>query len=65
MIESVDSEKLAAEIDRQAKKQDKVMDILIEVNIGREENKSGICPKNCIRSSADCMITKICVCAGL
>ena len=45
MIESVDSEKLAAEIDRQAKKLDKVMDILIEVNIGREENKSGVLPE--------------------
>ena len=45
MIESVDSEKLAAEIDRQAKKYNKVMDILIEVNIGREENKSGILPE--------------------
>lgn len=44
MIESVDSLKLAAEIDRQAKKHSLAMDILIEVNIGREEQKGGIDP---------------------
>ncbi len=44
MIHSVDSLKLAAEIDRQAKKHDKVMDILVEINIGEEENKGGIAP---------------------
>ena len=41
MIHSVDSEKLALEIDRQCQKIGKVMDILIEVNSG-EENKDGI-----------------------
>ncbi len=41
MIHSVDSQKLAEEIDRQCKKIGKVMDILIEVNSG-EENKNGI-----------------------
>ena len=41
MIHSVDSEKLASEIDRQCQKIGKVMDILIEVNSG-EENKNGI-----------------------
>ena len=41
MIESVHSIKLAAEIDRQCKKYGKVMDILVEVNIGNEESKSG------------------------
>ena len=46
MIHSVDSVKLAAEIDRQAKKHNLVMDILIEINIGREESKSGIMPEN-------------------
>ena len=44
MIHSVDSLKLAAEIDRQAKKHNKVMDILVEINIGEEENKGGIAP---------------------
>ena len=44
MIESVDSVRLAAEIDRQAKKHGITMDILIEINIGREEQKGGILP---------------------
>lgn len=45
MIESVGSVKLAGEISRLAEKQGGVMDILIEVNIGREENKSGVFPE--------------------
>ncbi|MBR3933595.1 MAG: YggS family pyridoxal phosphate-dependent enzyme [Clostridia bacterium] len=43
MIHSVDSVKLALEIDKQCKKLGKVMDILIEINSG-EENKNGIEP---------------------
>ncbi len=46
MIESVDSEKLAAEIDKQAKKHGITMDILIEINIGREPQKGGILPED-------------------
>ncbi|MCD8328503.1 MAG: YggS family pyridoxal phosphate-dependent enzyme [Ruminococcus sp.] len=42
MIQSVDSMKLAQEIDRLAKKNNKVMDVLIEVNIGEELSKSGV-----------------------
>ena len=41
MIESVDSLKLAKEIEKQFKKADAYADILIEVNIGNEESKSG------------------------
>lgn len=44
LIQSVDSVKLANEVARQAKINDKIMNILIEVNIGREENKSGVMP---------------------
>lgn len=44
MIDSVDSLKIAKEIDRQAEKIGKVMDILVEVNIGMEESKSGVSP---------------------
>lgn len=44
MIHSVDSEKLAAEIDKQAKKRGVVMDVLVEINSGEEESKSGISP---------------------
>lgn len=41
MIHSVHSVKLAAEIDKQCAKIGKKMDILLEVNIGGEESKSG------------------------
>ncbi len=45
LIQSVDSIKLASEINRQAEKISKVQDILVEVNIGGEESKSGLAPK--------------------
>lgn len=45
MVESVDSIKLAHEIDRHCAAIGKVMDVLLEVNIGREENKTGIFPE--------------------
>lgn len=44
LIHSVDSIKLMDEIDRQAKKHDLIMDILIQVNISGEETKFGIEP---------------------
>jgi pyridoxal phosphate enzyme (YggS family) len=44
MIHSLDSLSLAAEIEKQAAKRNIVMDVLVEVNSGREENKSGIAP---------------------
>lgn len=42
MIQSVDSVKLAKEIARQSVKNGITTDVLVEVNIGREENKSGV-----------------------
>ncbi len=42
MIESVDSVKLAEEISRQSVKKNVVSKILVEVNIGMEDSKSGI-----------------------
>lgn len=42
MIQSVDSIKLATEIDKQSAKRDIVTKCLIEVNIGAEENKTGL-----------------------
>ena len=42
MIQSVDSLKLAKEISRQSEMNKLTTDVLIEVNIGREENKSGV-----------------------
>ncbi len=44
LIQSVDSAKLAREVSRQALAHGKTQDILIEVNIGEEENKSGVLP---------------------
>lgn len=45
MIESVDSLKLAKEISKCSLKREIDTDILIEVNIGGEENKSGVAPE--------------------
>ena len=42
LIHSVDSVKLAEELDIQAKKIDKVQNVLIQVNLGKEKTKSGI-----------------------
>lgn len=42
LIHSVDSYKLACEIEKQAAKQDCIMDVLIEVNIAEEESKFGL-----------------------
>ncbi|MBQ7646262.1 MAG: YggS family pyridoxal phosphate-dependent enzyme [Clostridia bacterium] len=46
LIHSLDSETLAKEIDRQAKKHGRIMDVLVEINIGNEESKSGIAPED-------------------
>ncbi len=45
MIHSLDSIELAREIDKQCKKHDKVMDVLIEINCAYEENKGGVAPE--------------------
>ena len=45
LIQSVDSEKLAREISRCSEKRGITTDILLEVNIGREANKSGVMPE--------------------
>lgn len=46
MIETVDSVELATEIDRKCAPIDKVMPVLIEVNSGREAQKSGALPED-------------------
>ena len=46
LIQSVDSFKLAKEISAQSLKRNLKTDILVEVNIGREENKSGVFEEN-------------------
>ena len=46
MIQSLDSEKLAREIEKQAAKVGRVMDVLIEINSGSEISKSGLEPED-------------------
>ena len=46
MIQSLDSLPLAAEIEKQAAKIGKTMDVLLEVNAGREEQKGGFFPED-------------------
>ncbi len=41
LIHSVDSVSLAKEIDKQAKKHNLVMPVLLQINMGKEESKSG------------------------
>ena len=60
MIESVDSVKLAAEISRRSEELGIVTDILVEINIGGEESKSGIKP-----DEAEKIITEISSLSGI
>ena len=48
MIQSLDRMSLAQEIEKQAAKHGIVMPVLVEINIGREESKSGVMPENAI-----------------
>ena len=44
LIHSVESEKIAQEIDKRAAQENKCQDILVEVNVSGEENKHGLKP---------------------
>lgn len=46
MICSLDRVDLAREIDKQARKKGLVMDVLVEINSGREDSKGGVLPEN-------------------
>ena len=46
MIQSVDSLRLAEEINKRAEQHNIIMDILVELNIGNEDTKIGINPKD-------------------
>jgi pyridoxal phosphate enzyme (YggS family) len=46
MIESIDSLEIAREIDRKCSQIGKIMPLLIEVNSGREPQKSGVLPED-------------------
>lgn len=45
LIQSIDSMKLAKEVSNCSLKNNIISDILVEVNIGKEENKSGVMPE--------------------
>lgn len=49
MIETVDSAAIAGEIDKRCAQIGKVMPVLIEINSGREEQKSGVFPEDAER----------------
>ena len=53
MIESLDSLEIAREIDKQCKRLGKVMPVLIEVNSGREKQKSGVFPEQVERLAGE------------
>ena len=57
LIHSLDRESLADETDKQAAKIDKTADVLIEVNIGREESKGGVYEEN-LRELTDYVLSK-------
>ena len=46
MVETLDSIEVAEEINQEASKIDKIMPVLIEVNSGREQQKSGLITEN-------------------
>jgi len=46
MIETVDSVEIAQELDKRCAQIGKVMPVLVEINSGREEQKSGVLPEN-------------------
>jgi PLP dependent protein len=48
MIQTVDSTKIAEEIDKRCKSINKTMPILIEINSGKEPNKDGVMPEDTI-----------------
>lgn len=47
MIHSVDSAKLLAEIDKQAKKHDRIIKVLLEIHVAQETSKHGLSPEKC------------------
>ena len=53
MIEAVDSLKLLREIDKQAARNNRVIDVLLELHIAEEETKYGLTPDACRQLLAD------------
>lgn len=53
MVESVDSVRLMREINKQAARIDRTIDVLIELHIAEEETKYGFSPDDCRQFFAD------------
>ncbi len=53
LIHSVDSLKLARQLDHEAKKVDKIQNILIQVNVGKEATKSGASSEDAVSLIGD------------
>jgi len=58
LIHSVDSVKLAAELDKEAKKIGKTQKILVQVNIDGQSSKSGISPENILSAIREMALFK-------
>lgn len=65
MIETLDSLKLAAEIDKRAKEINKIMPVLIEVNSGEEDQKTGLNPEKTVEFIKDISLLKNIKVSGL
>ncbi len=65
MIQSLDRTSLAEEIDRRAELHGIRMPVLIEVNIGGETQKGGICPDEVMNFAAECARRKGLLVSGL
>ena len=61
LIHSVDSTRLVNEIDKQGKKNDRVIDCLLQVRIAQEETKFGLTYENCdtLLQQFDCTNVRI------
>jgi len=46
MIETIDSVQLAKEVDNRCASESKIMPVLVEINSGKESNKTGVLPEN-------------------
>lgn len=46
MVESLDSQRLAGELEKRCAQQNKILPVLIEINSGKEESKTGVLPRD-------------------
>lgn len=53
LIHSLDSLRLASEINREAEKRNIIVHVLLEVNVGREESKSGFLPEELLQAARE------------